>query len=616
MRRTSLTEEAQSWLLVIAVVGAALVYGPWGGADGFVISKATLVVLAAILAAVIGGLAAVRSAVVKLPWHPAIAAVGVLTAAMMVRVAVAEDPLRGVLGYFGRWNGLALYLACFVLFVVAASAGTDPAARRFLRSLVVGGIVVALYGLDDAYLGLGPDWGARRYVAGTLGNSNFFGAWVACVLGPSLALMLDRSEARGWRLTGAFAVPLLLWGVQASGAEQALFVVALVTAVVALAWVADRVRRSLFVSLTLGVTVAAAAGVLLTVLGAMGRGPASFLADQGNVQRRLDHWKTAGRMIAEHPVGGVGPALFQENVRMFRSAEEAMFNPALERIPGSVHNVPLQIFAEWGTLVGLTYVAVFVLVLVALIREIKHRSAPSRLRYAGLAAAWLGYLLQSLVSIDSPPLAVLGWVTAGFVLAPQVTKQRGLALPWRARSHSRRSSVPAPARLSAAIVVFVGLLASWVALMPLRADAASTGGEIRVEPDSDEGPPIGIRATEIAPWESEYWMRLATVLLEEEQEEHVLAVVEQAHAVSPNSFSVVLNAARIAHYKGEMQEARAYYEKALRLEPHLPDLRTEVAQFALDQDDRSWAEELLEKALEVDPEHTEANELQDAMEAE
>lgn len=611
-RRSSNALELHSWLLIVAVVGAALAFGPQGGVDGITVTKATVVVLAAIVAAVVAGLAAVRTARVEVPWHPAIAAVGVLAVAMIVRVVVAEQPMRAIVGFFGRWNGLALYLACFVLFVVAAARGSERIAQRFLRGLVVGGIVVALFALDEAYLRIGPPWSERFYPAGTLGNSNFFGAWVACVLGPALALAVDKLEPRGWRITGAVAVPLLLWGARASGARQALLVVMLVVAVVALAWAAGRLRRTVFVTVAAGAGLAALTGALVLATGALGGGPASSLADESNVQRRLHHWRTSGRMLAEHPLGGIGPGRFTDHVRMFRSVDEAMFNPRLERVPGSAHNAPLQVFAEWGSLVGLAYVAVLVVVLVAMIRELTRRSEEHRLLYAGLAALWLGYLLQSLVSIDTAALIVLGWVSAGLVVAPQVGSRRGLALPWRPRTRSRRP-LPVPARASVVGVVVAGLLASWVALLPLRADAASAGGEIRVDGNGGDGPPATTGATELAPWESRYWLRLATVLMEEGEHEYVPSVVDQAYEVSPDSFQVVLNAARVAEASEQLEKARDYYEKALVLEPHLPDLRTEVAEFAIEQGDVAWAEELVTEALTVDPEHQRANELREEL---
>jgi O-antigen ligase len=596
----------QVWLLVAALAGAALAYGPRGGLDGITVTKATIVVAAAVLAVAVAAWAAVRAGAVSLPRSPATLAACAFAGLVVLRTLFADDRISAVTGSFTRWTGMALCLACVVLFLVAAARG-QHATRMVTRALLVIGLAVTLFALDEVFLGLGPEWAARPGAAGTLGNPNFLSSWAAIVLAIALTVALDRAQPTAWRVVGAVAVPALLTSMALSGSLQGGYVTAAVVAVVGLAWASTRLPRPAFAGLAGGVGLLGLVGAALTVLGALGRGPASMLADQIGVRLRVEYWAAAGRMIADHPFAGVGPGTFADHFREYRSAEAANL-VSLASTTDAVHNVPLQVFAEWGPLVGLAHLAFLVAVTVLGVRELARREGLARLRYAGVVAAWVGYVLQSLISIDTPTLAVLGWVLAGLVVAPQVDGVWSRSLPWGRISKNR--SLPAKARVADHATTLVTLALLWVVIIPYRADAASSGGSVEVDPDA-EGPPATTRATEIASWESRYWMQLATVLGDQGEQELMAATMEHVLEVAPHRFEVVVNAARIAAVRGVADEAREHYEHALSLEPLHPDLAVEVGEFAVEIGDEAWARELAARALEVDPDHKGAQALRD-----
>jgi O-antigen ligase len=516
--------------------------------------------------------------------------------------------MRALLGAFGRWNGVALYLACVVLFLVAAQRGRDGA-QTVVRGLLVTGVVVALFAIDDAFLGIGPQWGARPGAAGTLGNANFLAAWSGCVFALAAATVLDVTQPRAWRVAAAAALPLLLTSMVVSQSFQAGYVAAAGVAVVGLAWLSTRARRPVFLAAAAVAAVAAFGGAVLTVLGALQRGPASFLGDSIGVRLRAEYWGAAGRMIRDHPFAGVGPGAYSEHYRAYRS-EQAATLVSLQSNTDSAHNVPLHLFAEWGVLVGLAWVAFAVVVTWLMLRRLRALDGAARLAYAGLGAVWVGYLLQSLISIDTPVMVVLGWVAAGLVVAPQVQQDARswtLALPWgRIRPNQ---ALPLGARLSDYGIAAVLLVALWAAVTPWSADAGSTGGEITVDPTAD--PPAQTVATQQAPWESRYWMQLVTALAEDGQLELMMETMDHTLEVGPRRFEVVVNAARLADAAGETERALDLYERALGLEPRHPDLAVEVARTLDDAGQEDRARELVEQALEVDPDHDEARELRE-----
>lgn len=610
-RRSSTAAEAQVAVLILVLAAAALVYGPRGGMDGIVVSKATVAMFAALVCLAAAAAAAVHAAKVRVPRHAVTVAAAALAVTMIVRVLVASEPSRAIVGAFGRWNGLALYLAGLVLFVTAASRLADRHQGVFLRGLLVAGLAVALFAVDDAFLGLGPTWGERPAPAGTLGNPNFLAAWAAAVVPAAVVVLADRAQHRAWRVAAAAGTVLLLVSVVVARSYQGFYVLAAGLAVLGLAWATARLPGRSRVVLLAAAALAAIGGAAMTVLGALGRGPAAFLGDSIGVQLRAEYWAAAGRMIADRPLLGVGPGQFAQELRVYRSPEAATLVP-LESTTDAAHNVPLHLFAEWGVFVGVVYVALVVLVTTAMVRELAERRGPARMRYAGLAAVWVGYLLQSLISIDSPALVVLGWVVAGAVVAPRVTEWWTRELPWRATGRSRRHGAPTAARIAHAGVAVTSLLLAWAVLLPWRADAASAGGEVRAQPG--ESPPVVTRAMELAPWESEYALQAITVLGEQDQGELLWELVDDAHASFPERFVITTNAARVETVHGDVDGARERYERALEQEPHHPDFAVEVAEFALEHaDDPAWARELLDRALDLAPEHEAARELEERL---
>jgi O-antigen ligase len=592
--------------LIAALALSALAWGPAGGLDGITVTKATAVVVVALLALAIAAWAAVRHGQITLPTDTASLAAGVFGLLLVLRALFADDGLRAVLGAFGRWNGVALYLACLVLFLVAAQRGRD-AAPAVVRGLLLTGIVVALGAIDEAFLGLGPQWGDRPGAASTLGNANFLAAWSACVFALATATVVDATQPRVWRIVGGVALPLLLVAMILSQSFQAGYVAAAGLAVVALAWLSVRASRPAFLVAAATAGVAGVTGAALTVLGAMQRGPASFLGDSIGVRLRAEYWAAAGRMISEHPLAGVGPGRYADHYRMFRS-EQAATLVALQSNTDSAHNVPLHMFAEWGLLVGLAWIVFAGVVTWAMARRLQSLEGAARLGYAGMAAVWVGYLLQSLISIDTPVMVTLGWISAGLVVAPLESAPAGtrtVALPWgRVRPNQ---ALPLGARLSDYGIAAVLLVALWAAVTPWTADVGSRGGEIEI----DRSGPVfaNTGATAQAPWETRYWLQLTSALGEAGQMELMMKTMEHTLELAPERFEVVVNAARVADAAERTEESLELYERALELEPNHPDLAVEVARVVHGDGDDERARGLVERALAVDPEHDEAREL-------
>lgn len=592
------------WLLIAAVVGGALLIGP----GGITVSKAGGVALIAVLATLMAGVGAVRGARIRIPAGGPTIAVGVLIATMVVRVVVAEDPVRGLVGATSRGNGLVLYVAGAVLLLLAASHGDDTTRRQVIRASGVAAIVVSVVALDGQYFALGP-WGHAAAGSSTLANPNFLGAWSMVVLPLAGALAMDKAEARHWRWIGAVASVGLLACAALSGSLQSAVVLAVVVSIVVLAWVAERGRRW-FASIAAGLVGVGSIVAAITAMGAFGRGPAGFLGSQLSMQLRAEYVAAAVRMVADKPLMGVGPSSFAKGFRLYRSPEAASLVP-LDIVADAAHSVPLSLAAEWGMVVALAWLGFVGAVTWIMVGQLQRQSGASRMRYAAVSAAWLGYVAQSLISIETPGLLSVGWVMAGLVVAPAVRRDWTVDLPWPpARGRHPKPSHP---RLAAtACVCVVMALCAWVVVLPWRADAAASSPSVRVSEGGVERRAT-TTAVELAPWEPEYRLRLLQGLLAQDELDLAQGVAVDLRQHHPDVFEAVLAGARMADANGAGANAEELYRRALELEPHHPDLAVEVAEFAIGTGNDSWARDLVAQALHVDPDHDRALELQDEL---
>lgn len=136
----------------------------------------------------------------------------------------AQDRYTALWGLSGRSNGLMLYLACTVVYLIVAAAGTAEGAWLVLRVLVaVGCVVTGISWLNywmidplDAYYTFLPDTG--ELFLGTVGNINFYGA-LLCLCVP----LAVGDYLRGTRQVGGrYAVALWLCsGLLCAGSDAA-----------------------------------------------------------------------------------------------------------------------------------------------------------------------------------------------------------------------------------------------------------------------------------------------------------------------------------------------------------------------------------------------------------
>lgn len=315
-----------------------------------------------------------------------------------------------------------------VLLLAIQVIDTPERMRTLLRTLFVSGSIVSLYGLLE-YFGIEPvTYGARSFEAGrsfaTYGNPNILAGFLMFLLPVAVALALSE-ERTPWRVT--YWIGALLAGS------------CLITAFTRSAWIGGAV--SLVLVVVTSVRQRVRPGTADYVMGGIGASLAALLAwhslradsttmnvvlrvksiirfGEGSALTRLQIWSVAAEAISKRPLFGFGLDTFRQVFATNKPAEYVAVAGPLA-VEDNVHNYALQIAAETGLPGLLMLYGFFAWVLISTSRQaFAASSGRTRVLYAGVWAAVVGYLVHLFFGVSVAGTSVFLWLSLGLLLTP------------------------------------------------------------------------------------------------------------------------------------------------------------------------------------------------------
>jgi O-antigen ligase len=576
-------------LLAVLVLAGVLFWRP--ALEPFMLVKATAIGLGTV---VVLGMGIARALITRRLMVPR-ALLGGLMAAFVVALLLATQasptPMNALVGRYARYCGLAAYLAYTLIFFTAVRVFAGQAVRSLVATLQGTAGAVTAYGLMQL-AGWDPfNWvnGGLAQTFSTFGNIDFAAGYVGALLPLMLWAALCRSLDIRWRaltgFLGALAVVYLIGLDVSSGLLAAIGGSFLILA----AWVAERRHHLAAVSPRVRMSTLAVGSLILVALTAVfGAGVLNSLQAQlvQGASEREYLYQAAFAIFTQHPVTGGGLDGFANHFTAVRPGAHAL----LTGMAGSdaVHSVPLQLLADGGLLLGLTYLALMIFVAVRLAQGLRASSGDQRMYLAAVGGAWLGYHLQAAVSIDVPPLALLNWVLGGAVVALAGREDiREVALPGAGdvpRQGVRSSAwevVPASAKAALAVVVIAVLVGCWAVTRPLRADLAAKGAAPLGKSGQLEAA-VGQfdKAIRLAPWEAQYPFDRSKAFIALNRGDDALASAAKAARLDPGNGQLAYYAAQIAEkLPGHERDAHYWYAEAVRRDPLDPQVLLPAATY-------------------------------------
>jgi tetratricopeptide (TPR) repeat protein len=476
------------------------------------------------------------------------------------RVARLSAPL-------GYWNALAL------LFAMALPLALWLAARReyahWLRALGVVYAYALVVGLLLTY--------SR---GGVLAGGVAIALWL--VLGrprveSAAALLLGGGAALGVAVW-AFSRPGLAEDGQASsvrahdGAWFAVMFLLAALAVGALAYLgslveerrplSDRRRRLVGQAALAVLVVGVAAGLVVLAVESKPQGwfkefsaqPTNAGAQEGpgriinaSSSSRWLWWKEAWQAFEKQPLHGTGAGTFELTHRLLRTNSIVVTEP---------HNVPLQFLSETGV-VGLgLFLGFLAAAALGVVRAVRRLEGIEQAAGVALSVLAVAYLLHSLVDFDWDFVAVSGpfFVSVGVLLGGRAVRDE--PRPWLA-----------PLPVVAAVAIALSLLTPWFA-----------------QRDTDA----------------------AVLALADARPQQAYRDARDARSLNPLALDPLRWQAEALVQLGDFQGARALYIEGVKLQPLNWKAWYYLGKFEKDQQDYGRAIPALKRAVELDPQGSQA----------
>lgn len=492
-------------------------------------------------------------------------------------------------GQYPRFNGLVPY----ALFALLGILVVDAFWRRpdtLAWILAVSGGLVGTYAFVQS-LGVDPFWSpgtdaGSEYAPSTIGHFNFVGGFLAITL-PAALWLWGRGTGRHryWGMWATIATTLGLLMANSQGGWAAALAG---TSVMVGTFLQDRFAIARKVGLLLAAAIAV--GIVVTVAAS------SFLPQSlagGTVSARAGLWQTAIEMGAQSPLVGRGPAAYSiEGVR-YRSLASVLAEPNTKA--DEPHSVPLSFWANAGLLGALGF-----LTLAAWVVRAGLTITRGDLRSTAFFAAAVGYLVQSLVSIDMLPLRAGLWLAiAGLVISKHGVVES--ELEDRGPSLIQRWRI-----VRVAIALLTGLLCVWYAAGLVVADRRVLQGKEAFADGSVSEAKERFEAATAYRYEPRYLLLyaegLGTAALNAGRAGAPL--IEEMRRVNtylenfPETFGM-LATARTLHYWSRFEptaneEALEWLDKARPLDPQNPEIDIRTAQVLISMGGANEARDLLE----------------------
>jgi len=403
-------------------------------------------------------------------------------------VVMSGSPLvQNLYGVYGRNTGLLTYLFLTGLLLGALTLQKAESFTGLFFGLFFTGVINVIYCGWVVFFGDFIGWNnPYGNILGLFGNPNFIGAFLGIWISATLGYLLGASIPAWQRSAMILLLVLSVYEVYKSHAVQGIVVTAAGCSTVGFFYIRSKTKSWVPVSLYSGAVLSFG---VVALAGALQKGPLAEVIYKTSVSLRGAYWHAGIQTALNNPITGVGMDGYGDWYRRSRSLNAATVLPGPNTVTNSAHNVVLDIFSYGGFPLLVSYLGLLLLGALAILCGLRRTRTYDPI-FVGLSVAWIGYQLQSLISINQIGLAVWGWVLTGALIAYEASKRNndssqinhGISKESKRATQSKKNEVIS-SPLVAGLGVVVGLI---LACPPISADmawlkATNSGNLVEVE---------------------------------------------------------------------------------------------------------------------------------------
>jgi O-antigen ligase len=492
--------------------------------------------------------------------------IGIFNLALINSIVLSGAPLdQQIFGVYGRNTGYIAYLIFSLATIGTLGLVSRKSFSSLLNALQISGMINVFYCLWVLLFGDFLKWNnPYGNILGLFGNPDFISAFLGIYITSLVVIIFSKDRGLAPRI-GAFVLAFVaFFEVVKSHAIQGIAVTFAGVAIVIFYVLRDRFKSPaiplvyLLICILVGVTA---------VLGALQTGPLDFIYKR-SVSLRGIYWQTAVNMGMKHPISGVGLDSYGDWYRYARPLK-AFKDPGVNTTSNAAHNVLLDFFASGGFPLFISYLAILVIGLVS-ITQVTLRQKKFDPIFVTLAATWLTYQLQSIISINQVGLAIWGWLLTGALVSfefssrPILENTKPRVISERVQKNLKKSEVISP-QLVACIGAALGI---FIASPPLTADT-----KWRSALDSRDANKVmeALEPTLLNPSDSQRYAQAVQLLANSNLLSQAHKIALDAVRFNPNNYQSWRN---LYFLQNSTQSERSQaLENLNRLDPNNPDVK-------------------------------------------
>jgi hypothetical protein len=162
--------------------------------------------------------------------------------------------------------------------------------------------------------------------------------------------------------------------------------------------------------------------LLLGILGTVNKGPLGKFLYEITIADRGYCMNAGLNMIKSNPVFGVGFDGYSDLYRIYRS-NTAVIKKGTDAVCDTAHSVVLDIATFGGLPLLFIYLTLFILVIISIVR-VSGREKSYSSAFASVCGVWVGYQIQSVISINQIGIGLWGWVLSGLIIGYEISGRR------------------------------------------------------------------------------------------------------------------------------------------------------------------------------------------------
>jgi len=316
-----------------------------------------------------------------------------------------------LIGETQRRNGLLAYLSLVSIFIYISNVCTVSFMKSILNFTLLTCALVATYGVIQVFGFDFINWNnPYNSMISTLGNPNFASSLLAILVVLLFFGVVLTNYAKPYKIFSIFVIMLSIFAILGSKSLQGVLVVLISSLIyICLFFHRNKIKTYRFILVFSFILMN------LTLLGMLQKGPLQSFLYKESVSIRGYYWRAGIEMLKSNPVFGIGIDSYGDYFKQFREPGYVL-KYGYEIGSTNAHNTVIQLFATGGIFVGISYLLILFYILYSGIKLIYETNGNDQKVIIAIFSAWVGFIAQSLISIDNIGISVWGWVLGGALI--------------------------------------------------------------------------------------------------------------------------------------------------------------------------------------------------------